>query len=163
MVRKTHLDDLNWDNIFEYKAGNLYWKISPSNNTKAGSLVGSLTLKGYRRFEFRNKNYSVHRIIWEMFNGPIPEGLEIDHINGIRDDNQIENLRLANRNQNCCNALRIKRDLPKGIQRKYGKYHSSIWFKRKYYWLGSYETLEDAIAARELKSKLLHGEFAYDR
>lgn len=40
------------------------------------------------------KSDRVHRIVWETFNGTIPEGYEIDHINSVRDDNRLENLQL---------------------------------------------------------------------
>jgi hypothetical protein len=40
------------------------------------------------------KSEYLHRVIWETLNGPIPDGLTIDHINGKRNDNRIENLQL---------------------------------------------------------------------
>lgn len=55
-----------------------------------------------------------HRIIWEMFNGAIPEGKEIDHINGVKSDNRIENLRLCDRHINCKNAAK-RRDNSSGV------------------------------------------------
>jgi len=35
-----------------------------------------------------------HRVVWELANGPIPKGFHVHHINGVRDDNRIENLSL---------------------------------------------------------------------
>ena len=59
---------------------------------------------GYRLFIcFQNgvkKAVLVHRAVWEAFNGPIPEGLEINHKNCVRDDNRLENLELVTRSQN---------------------------------------------------------------
>jgi len=57
-----------------------------------------------RSFSKNGEKYSVfmHRIIWEMHNGPITEG-EIDHINGNKLDNRLENLRLVTRQQNQAN------------------------------------------------------------
>lgn len=49
------------------------------------------------------KTYYVHRIIWETFNGEIPEGMEIDHIDTNRSNNAISNLRLTTHRQNCNN------------------------------------------------------------
>ena len=46
----------------------------------------------------------VHREVWEQANGPIPDGYEIDHINGQRADNRLENLRLVTRQENMRNA-----------------------------------------------------------
>lgn len=51
----------------------------------------------------KSKNYSVHRFIWECFNGPIPDGLEVDHIDGNPMNNKLENLRLGTHKENCNN------------------------------------------------------------
>lgn len=59
---------------------------------------------GYRYFIFywngEKKSAAVHRAVWEAFHGPIPSGLEINHINTIRDDNRLENLELVTSRQN---------------------------------------------------------------
>jgi hypothetical protein len=47
----------------------------------------------------------VHRIIYETFVGPIPDGYEIDHINTIRDDNRLDNLRCITHKDNCNNSI----------------------------------------------------------
>ena len=47
------------------------------------------------------KTYFVHRFVWECFNGQIPEGKVIDHINNIKDDNRLCNLQLMTQQQNC--------------------------------------------------------------
>ena len=65
----------------------------------------------------------VHRIVWEAFNGKIPEGHMIDHINRDKTDNRIENLRVVTRSQNVHNSIRPKKDgLPKGISKIGVKY-----------------------------------------
>lgn len=48
-------------------------------------------------------NVLIHRLVWETFNGEIPQGYEIDHINTIRDDNRLENLLLTTHKDNCNN------------------------------------------------------------
>lgn len=48
-----------------------------------------------------------HRFIWECVNGPIPEGMEINHINGIKFDNRICNLELVTPSENSLHAYRI--------------------------------------------------------
>ena len=52
------------------------------------------------------KQWREHRYIWTQVNGEIPEGMEIDHINGKKDDNRIENLQMLTKKQN--NARRRK-------------------------------------------------------
>ena len=54
------------------------------------------------------KNFKVHRFIWECFNGIIPEGKEIDHINDKRDDNRLCNLQLLTRQENCKKSAKYR-------------------------------------------------------
>lgn len=46
----------------------------------------------YKRKIVNGKNRQLHRLIWEIYNGPIPEGYIIHHINGDKNDNRLENL-----------------------------------------------------------------------
>lgn len=69
-----------------------------------GKLLGWKDKYGY----IRVNNTSAHRMIWEAFNGAIQKGYEIDHINTIRDDNRLENLRIVTHKENCNNSLSIK-------------------------------------------------------
>ena len=46
------------------------------------------------------KSIQVHRFVWECFNGLIPEGKVIDHVNDIRDDNRLSNLQLMTQKEN---------------------------------------------------------------
>ena len=61
---------------------------------------------GYLSFGIYNKNlkktkaYFQHRFVYEVFNGKIPPNFEIDHINGIKTDNQKINLQLLTHQQN---------------------------------------------------------------
>ena len=48
---------------------------------------------GYIRISRDNVIHYMHRWVWEQVYGPIPDGWEIDHINGVRTDNRLENLR----------------------------------------------------------------------
>ena len=51
-----------------------------------------------------------HRIVWETFKGNIPDGYEIDHINTIKTDNRLENLRVCTKSENMLNPLTRKRN-----------------------------------------------------
>ena len=90
---------------FEYRNNGLYWAV-PARRITVGDRVGSLRPDGYRVFALAGKKIREHREVWCMFNGPIPEGFEVDHRNGVRDDNRIDNLRLATRSQNGMNHKR---------------------------------------------------------
>lgn len=64
---------------------------------------------GYIRYGImkNHKHYGVlvHRLVWETFMGEIPNGMVIDHINTIRDDNRLDNLRCVTQKENCNNPL----------------------------------------------------------
>ena len=67
---------------------------------KYGKEVGYLDKStGYRYVEINGISYYSHRLIWFMHYGTWPKG-QIDHINGIKDDNRIENLREATASEN---------------------------------------------------------------
>lgn len=55
---------------------------------------------GYQCVRYKSKHSYRHRVIWEMYNGPIPSGMMIDHINGIPGDDRIENLQLVTASEN---------------------------------------------------------------
>lgn len=82
---------------FDYKNGKLYWKGTSGRRT-LGKVAGSKNQNGYINICLSGKYYKGHRLIFLYHNGYLPEF--IDHINGIRDDNRIENLREATRGQN---------------------------------------------------------------
>ena len=147
--------------IFEYKDGNLYYKQKTGANSIIGKKVGCLTNKGYFSTTIKSKFYLIHRLIFMMFYGYIPS--EIDHINGIRNDNRIENLRPAN-NQNQHNS-KIRKDNKSGVKGVYWfkelqkwKVDIGICGKRKY--IGVFKDLELAeLVAIEARDKY-HGKFA---
>lgn len=65
--------------------------------------------KGYKYVQVGDKKVPIHRFIWEAFNGEIPEGMEIDHINTIRNDNRLCNLRMVSSSQNKRNPITIEK------------------------------------------------------
>lgn len=86
---------------------------------KDGKPGGSLRPDGYVRF-FANsikKCVVVHRLIWEAANGPIPDGMEINHINGVRHDNRLANLEAVSPSENQRHAYRTGlRPMPRGTR-----------------------------------------------
>jgi len=83
----------------------LKWKISPSTCVKIGDKAGTLTPQGYYQVRFGGQGFKNHRIIWALSKGFDPDQFEIDHINGDRGDNRIENLNLVSRRQNFHNKI----------------------------------------------------------
>lgn len=160
------MNDINWHEIFEYRDGHLYWKIKPSNKIRAGSRAGTLVSKGYIGIKYNAIPHRAHRIIWEMFNGKIPDEMQIDHINGIKIDNNISNLRLATASQNKQNQMgAYKSNKTSGIRgvsyhKLSGKWVAQIKLKGKVAHLGLFKTKEEAGEVARLKRLELFGEFA---
>ena len=75
-------------------------------NLKTGLIVRGSERNGYLRITIRNKQYSIHRLMWETFNEPIPEGYYIDHIDGNKSNNSLSNLRLVTQSDSMKNAMK---------------------------------------------------------
>lgn len=104
-----------------------------------------------------------HRLVWEQVNGPIPEGFDVDHINGDKHDNRLENLRLATRSQNMCNRSKTTKNTS-GLKGLSWDKHTGRW--RSFLCLRGHQTSKrfncmlDAVAWLYRKRRELHGEFA---
>ena len=70
------------------------------------------TRRGYRNITLcvnnEAKTFSAHRVVWEAFNGKIPEGMQINHKNGKKDDNRLSNLEVVTPSQNSRHAYEKK-------------------------------------------------------
>ena len=83
---------------FKYKDG----VITRTDRKNSG---GCLDKDGYLKLKIKGKKFSAHRVAWLLFYGDFPKN-ELDHINRIRTDNRIENLRESNRKQQAENTTR---------------------------------------------------------
>jgi len=157
---------MEWNEWFEYKNGELYWKKSNTRGPiKAGSIAGSRTNTGYLKVSLKGKSYRVHRITYELHKGTIPNNSYIDHIDRNKMNNNIENLRLANFQENVFNreANNNSRLGIKGVSwvPKRNKYHTQIMINGKQNFIGYFDSIKAASEAYEKAAKRLHGEFYY--
>lgn len=89
--------------------------------------------------------HSVHRLVLTTFQGP--SSLTIDHLNGIKDDNRLENLEYVTYRENASRYHQTYRDLPTGVHKHYRRYQAQIYVKGGLYRLGVYNTPELASQA----------------
>ena len=91
--------------LFEYRDGHLYWKklSSPLSRAKIGEKAGTWATHGYWRIKFNGVTYMAHKLIYAMHNGgTYPD--YIDHIDGNKSNNKLDNLRPATNIQNAQNV-----------------------------------------------------------
>ena len=145
--------------------GKLYWRKKASSKAMPGYQAGWFDKDGYLVTTLKGKKFRLARVVWMMHNGPIPAELHIDHINRIKTDNRIENLRLATPSENACNKGMQSNNTTGviGCTLVDGKYQAQIGKGAKYIYLGRYVNLDDAKAAYDKAAKFLHGEFANGR
>lgn len=129
--------------VFEYKDGKLFWKKRISIRCVLGKEAGDVKDHGYRHVGVSKKRYLAHRLIYFMFYGEQPQ--EIDHIDGNRDNNKIENLRSVTRSQNNMNSKMNRRNKTghKGVRKNIHKWVASLGQKH----IGSFDTKEEASEA----------------
>ena len=131
----------------EYNAdtGEFTWVKQSGYRGKVGSVAGGMMAHGYRIVTIHGVKMLEHRVAWAMHYGIWPS-FEIDHINRIRNDNRIKNLREATRSQNARNgSLRRNNKLGvTGVWRKYNKYIASICIDGRTVVLGRFITIQEA-------------------
>ncbi len=142
--------------------GQLTWLIL-NRNVSPGSPAGTTQADGYRRVRLMGRDYKAHRLAWLLYHGVDPGALHIDHIDGNRSNNAINNLRLCTQRQNSRN-MPVKKNNTSGVpgvswHRKTGKWRAYVNRERKQHYLGVFETLAEAVEARNHAAALLHGEF----
>lgn len=160
--KSTKGDDLTQEylkEVFEYKDGKLYWKVSKPN-VNVGDTVGNPNGTGYLQTKVNYKRYVVHQLIFMLHHGYCPP--QVDHIDGDRSNNRIENLREATPSQNSMNTKlrRDNRSGTKGVYSKNGKWAVQIRANGITRYRGTFGDLElAALVAEEARNKY-HGEFA---
>lgn len=149
------------DHYLEYNNGNLFWK-KPRQNIKVGQKAGCIDSHGYVSVTLNGKFLKVHRIIFYMHYGYLPDS--IDHIDGNKLNNSIENLRPATSNQNQWNRKKLTRGLSgfKNVSwnKKMNKWRVSLSINRVAKHIGYFDDIELAdLVAQEARNKY-HGQFA---
>lgn len=177
---------MNWNDYFTYDpiTGNLLWKVRPLHQFKnehgqrtfntryGGKPAGAKAFTPARNplaiaislmMDGKKRDYTAHRIIYEMHHGPIPDKMEVDHIDGNAHNNRIENLRLATHGQNMLNKRRHSNNTSgfKGVsyRKDKKKWRAYICVHGRSHNLGHFDTPEAAAKAYAEAIPQFHGEF----
>ena len=149
---------------YEPETGRFFWIEKPSESARCtvGDEAGCLEASGYIRIWIDGKRYVAQRLAWLYMTGEWPSHL-VDHEDLDRANNSWTNLRAASNSENKANGRTYKKrkDLPKGVYTRRGKFGAQIVHNYKHYSLGSaFDTPEEAHAAYLRKAEELHGDFA---
>jgi len=149
---------------YDRATGTLYWKKRDqkyfptwqSSQCWNGAWPGkpalnALDKKGYRVGSIFDKDYKAHRIIWLMHFGYLPD--QIDHINGIKSDNRVENLREVTNHENHKN-MGVQKNSRSGITgvhwlKREQLYRAKINVSGKEIVLGYFKNFEEAVKIRK--------------
>ena len=138
---------------YDYETGVLYWRRRVNSRVPKTLEAGAQNKSsGYLSVRVHGRLYQVHRVVMLMCYGFYGEGLEVDHINHVRNDNRLVNLRFATQGENLKNQS-VSSKSTTGVTGVYfnksrNKFIAQIKVNRQVHYLGCYNTLEEAAAAR---------------
>lgn len=147
---------------YEPETGNLYWTKNIGRNSALELCSQKPCGQGYKRIRYKSKTIPQHRIAFYMYYGYLPN--IIDHIDGVRTNNKIENLREATNAQNIMNS-RIPKNNKSGYKgvcwkKDRKKWYATIIKDNKQFYLGSFLDIKAAVNKVQEARIALHGEFA---
>jgi hypothetical protein len=145
---------------YEPITGVFTWIKSPADHIKIGYVAGCKDKEGYIKIRFTKIGYRAHRLAWWFIYGEMPD-CKIDHINEVRDDNRISNLRLDVNKENEQNSSKPQKNNTSGYlgvnwSITCNKWESRISVKGKRIVIGYYDTPEEAHAAYLCAKKKHH-------
>jgi hypothetical protein len=138
--------------------GDFYWRVQTNPRALVGMKAGANSIsQGYRHINMNKKQYKAHNLVWFYFHGVFPTNV-IDHINGNRLDNRIENLRDVTRQQNSWNLQKAKRNSKSGYlgvdwKPERNKWRAQIRVGGKKKLIGYFATAEEASVAYQTYKK----------
>ena len=145
-MKRQEIDVEELRKVFRLKDGKLE-RLRSYPSIKWTVVENNGTNDGYCNVRFNSMRIYYHTIVWILSTGEdIPEGIQIDHINGNRIDNRFENLRLVTDRENNQNRKVHRKGKLVGcsFHKPMNKYRASIWIGKKCSHLGYYDTEEEA-------------------
>lgn len=151
---------------YEPETGLICWRVRRKGvKAKCGGVAGYVTDRGYIKIVNDGKSMLAHRVAFAIYFGRWPDG-EIDHINGVKSDNRVCNLREATRKQNNANRGPLKNNLTgyKGVNyiKSRNKFVARISNGTRRVFIGMFDSAIEASEAYRKAAKEIHGEFAWE-
>lgn len=148
---------------YDENTGIFTWNADRGRLAKKGFIAGCLRRNGYIEIVIHHRLYKAHRLAWLYIHGQMPP-VYIDHINGVRSDNRIANLRLASfcENQRNCKRKSTNSSGIKGVSwhARLKKWRARIYANGTRLHLGVFASLKDAERAMHSARTHFHGQFA---
>lgn len=148
---------------YSEEKGGLINKIEFNWKNKVGERIGYIHSRGYVHVNIKGMVYKEHILVWNYFNGDVPNDMQIDHIDGNRSNNRIENLRICSSFDNQHNRKKNKNNTSgyKGVTKVKNRWTAEIMCNSTKHRLGIFDTKELAAIAWNEASIKLHGVFAH--
>lgn len=148
---------------YDPATGKFTWRIRVAMRVHAGDMAGHQHAKGYVNIKVMKRFYPAHRLAWFHVYGVWPPN-EVDHINGVRSDNRIANLRLATESENQANR-KLDRNNTSGVKgvtwnKSCKKWQAQIKVHRVTRYLGVFEDKASAAQAYKAAADASFGSFA---
>lgn len=159
MYRQVEISELRRFVSYCCETG-LLTRTAPAGNKKAGTSAARTTPQGYLMCSVLGVVVPAHRVAWALHYGRWPAH-QIDHINGVKDDNRIANLRDVTRSVNKQNMRAARRDSRSGLIGALWRGDRRTWQAEirvagKQYRLGSFKTAKAAHEAYLAAKRTLH-------
>jgi hypothetical protein len=141
------------------ESGVFTWKVRAANRIEVSDVAGSKNHYGYITIMISNKNWRAHRLAFLYMEGAFPAG-QVDHINGVYDDNRWVNLRVVDNQTNARNQKQSSKNTSgvTGVawSRAARKWQASIVINGRPHYLGVYDDLSVAASVRR-RAEREHG------
>ena len=162
-MKTVPVERLRYVFIYDPLTGILTHRIDRGQRARAGKEAGGMGHAGYRLVSVDGVVLLAHRIAWAIHTGMWPEG-HIDHINGVKSDNRICNLRVASNAENLRNQRKRVSNSSgvKGVSwnKQKQKWTAQIGIDGKDKYLGSFDNLNEAASCYQKAATELHKSFA---
>lgn len=161
MTRKDEISCETVREMFDYdpQTGHLLHRRA-RGRARPGSRAGSLKPTGYRVVNVKGRWFQSARVVWIHQHGCWPTN-QIDHINHVRDDDRLENLRDVTAQQNVHNLGTTRKNSLSGVpgvcwNARSSRWYATIYLSGKAIFLGSFKSFEEAVAARNAGKAKYH-------